>query len=114
MKLYIPTFLLISVLVVTQSCKKDDSAVDFRDPGSAECLLSMVISEGDTSTIVYDENLRVTRYENGEDGYMEIEYDENGKVSRINEYYPGDESYYTIYNWSANEVEASFLRTSSR
>jgi len=103
--------LLIIILIVVQSCKKDAPAPDFRDPASAECLLSIIYSDNDTTSIIYDANMKVTRIEWSPDEYMDISYENDGKINRIDEFYPNNEAYYTTYTWSDNQIEAIFYES---
>ncbi len=100
--------LLIGIFTIIQSCKKDDPAPDFRNPATAECLLNKIISDEDTTVIFYNQELKVIKVEWNPLEYMEISYDDVGNVSRIDEFYPNDENYYTIFTWSDNQFEAVF------
>ncbi len=100
--------LLVGIFTLMQSCKKDDPAPDFRNPSTTECLLNKIISDGDTTIIVYDQDLKVIKIEWSPLEYMEISYDSNGAVSRIDEFYPNNESYYTAFMWSDNKIEAVY------
>lgn len=100
--------LLIGVFTLIQSCKKDDPAPDFRNPATAECLLKKIIEGNDTTSIFYDQELKVIKIAWSSSGYMEISYDNTGQVSKIDEFYPNNENYYTLFTWSDNQIEAVF------
>jgi len=99
---------LLCMLIITQSCKKDDPADDFRDPSKAACLLAEIASGEDTTLFSYNDESKITKLEWNLEEYMEITYDSDGKVSRIDEFYPGNETYYTLYTWSNDEIEAIY------
>lgn len=98
--------ILLSMIII--SCKKDDPAVDFRDPSKAACLLAEIASGDDTTLFSYNDESKIIKLEEKPEEYMEITYDSEGKISRIDEFYPNNEAYYTLYTWANDLIEAVY------